>query len=80
MKSSPATVKPGYVIRNGERLTDPTIAEDPDYDMKIYGGEPLKHDHGSYPVGVLLAGPADLPGRVPAGMGETRPSRCRQTA
>ena len=49
MQSSPITIKPGYVIRNGERLADPTIAEDPDYDMKIYGGEPLKHAHGSYP-------------------------------
>ena len=56
LKSSPATVSPGYVIRNGERLTDPTIAEDPDYDMKIFNGEPLKHAHGSYPSEFYLQG------------------------
>ena len=48
MQSSPVTVKPGYVIRNGVRLAEPFIAEDPDYDMKIYHGEPIKHAHGSY--------------------------------
>ncbi len=56
MRSSPATVSPGYVIRNDERLADPTIAEDPDYDMKIFNGEPLKHAHGSYPSEFYLQG------------------------
>ena len=48
MKSSPVTVRPGYVVRNGVRLAEPFIAEDPDYDMKIYHGEPIKHAHGPY--------------------------------
>lgn len=52
MKSSPVTVQPGYTIRNGERLSQPFIAEDPDYDMKIFQGKPLKHEfdpmHGEY--------------------------------
>ena len=39
------TVTPGYNIRNGEKLAEPFIAEDPDYDMKIYHGEPIKHEH-----------------------------------
>ncbi len=47
-KDIPVTVTPGYNIRNGERLAEPFIAEDPDYDMKIYNGEPLKHEHGPY--------------------------------
>ena len=38
-------VTPGYNIRNGEKLAEPFIAEDPDYDMKIYKGEPLKHEN-----------------------------------
>jgi signal peptidase I len=42
--SATATVKivPGYVTRNGVRLNEPFVAEDPDYDMKIFNGEPLK--------------------------------------
>jgi signal peptidase I len=47
-KDIPVTVHPGYNIRNGVRLAEPFIAEDPDYDMKIYQGEPLKHEHGPY--------------------------------
>ena len=47
-KDVPVTVTPGYNIRNGEKLVEPFIAEDPDYDMKIYHGEPLKHEHGPY--------------------------------
>jgi signal peptidase I len=35
-------VHPGYVIRNGVRLNEPYIAEDPDYDMQLYHGQPLK--------------------------------------
>ncbi|MBV9849907.1 MAG: signal peptidase I [Armatimonadetes bacterium] len=41
----PVTVRPGVVIRNGQTLDEPFIAEDPDYDMQIYQGEPLKHDY-----------------------------------
>jgi signal peptidase I len=47
-KDMPVTVRPGYTIRNGEKLDEPFIAEDPDYDMKIYHGEPLKHEYGPY--------------------------------
>ena len=44
MAHSPVTVTPGYNIRNGVKLDEPFIAEDPDYDMKIYHGEPVKHE------------------------------------
>jgi signal peptidase I len=47
-KDSPVTVQPGYNIRNGQKLDEPFIAEDPDYDMKIFHGEPIKHEHGPY--------------------------------
>ena len=47
-KDVPVTIKPGYTIRNGEKLDEPFIAEDPDYDMKIIDGEPLKHLFGPY--------------------------------
>jgi signal peptidase I len=36
------TIKPGYLMRNDQRLTEPFIAEDPDYDLQIYHGQPLK--------------------------------------
>ncbi len=42
-KSLPVTIRPGYTVRNGEKLDEPFVAEDPDYDMRIYDGEPLKH-------------------------------------
>ena len=42
-KDLPVVIKPGYTVRNGQKLDEPFIAEDPDYDMKISGGEPLKH-------------------------------------
>ena len=42
-KDLPVTIRPGYTVRNGQKLDEPFIAEDPDYDMKIYGGQPLKH-------------------------------------
>ena len=35
-------VEPGYVIRNGQHLNEPYTAEDPDYDLQIYHGQPLK--------------------------------------
>ncbi|MGI4792082.1 MAG: signal peptidase I [Janthinobacterium lividum] len=47
-KDMPVSIRPGYTIRNGEKLDEPFIAEDPDYDMKIYQGEPLKHEYGPY--------------------------------
>jgi len=46
-KDLPVTVHPGYNIRNGQKLNEPFIAEDPDYDMKIYHGYPIKHEHGN---------------------------------
>jgi len=33
--SANITISPGYVIRNGKRLVEPYIAEDPDYNLKI---------------------------------------------
>ena len=45
MPHAQVTVSPGYNIRNGKKLAEPFIAEDPDYDMKIYHGEPVKHEH-----------------------------------
>ena len=47
-KDIPVTIRPGYTLRNGEKLDEPFIAEDPDYDMKIFHGEPLKHEYGPY--------------------------------
>jgi signal peptidase I len=44
MPHAALTVRPGYNIRNGVKLAEPFIAEDPDYDMKIYHGEPVKHE------------------------------------
>lgn len=46
-KDLPVEFHPGYNIRNGQKLDEPFIAEDPDYDMKIYKGYPLKHEHGN---------------------------------
>jgi len=48
--NSPAArvqVKPGYVSINGKKLDEPYTAEDPDYDLKLVDGKPLKYDHGS---------------------------------
>jgi signal peptidase I len=41
----PVQIRPGEVIRNGKVLSEPFIAEDPDYDLIISHGEPLKHDY-----------------------------------
>lgn len=38
-------VIPGYTMRNGVRLNEPFTAEDPDYDLQIYDGRPLKHQY-----------------------------------
>lgn len=45
-KDIPVTVHPGYIIRNGQKLDEPFAAEDPDYDMIIFHGKPLKHEYG----------------------------------
>jgi len=42
--SAPVQVVPGQTIINGKVLDEPFIAEDPDYDLKIYKGESLKND------------------------------------
>lgn len=47
-KDLPVTIRPGYTVRNGEKLDEPFIAEDPDYDMRMYDGEPLKHLYGPF--------------------------------
>lgn len=39
-------IHPGYVVRNGVRLVEPYIAEDPDYDLKIVGGHALLSEPG----------------------------------
>jgi signal peptidase I len=79
------TVIPGYTERNGRRVPDSYVAEDPDYDMKLYQGQPLKADYANNQY--LLDGtPIDKteydkdnqspPGPVPAGhffmMGDNR--------
>jgi signal peptidase I len=46
MAHAPVAVRPGYVVRNGQRLAEPFTAEDPDYDLKLFEGQPLKHEHG----------------------------------
>jgi signal peptidase I len=45
------TIIPGYNIRNGQKLSEPFIAEDPDYDLQFYHGLPLKHmiDSDAFP-------------------------------
>jgi len=40
----PIEIFPGYVTRNGVKLSEPYIAEDPDYDLKLYHGESLIRD------------------------------------
>lgn len=35
-------ITPGYLMRNGKILNEPFTAEDPDYNLKIYNGQPLK--------------------------------------
>ncbi len=45
MAHVPVTIVPGCNIRNGVKLAEPFIAEDPDYDYKFVHGQPLKHDY-----------------------------------
>ena len=40
----PITIVPGYVERNGQRIDEPYIAEDPEYDLKVYDGQSLIRD------------------------------------
>ncbi|MDR3709280.1 MAG: signal peptidase I [Capsulimonadaceae bacterium] len=40
----PIEIDPGYVVRNGKRLNEPYIAEDPEYDLKVVNGESLIRD------------------------------------
>jgi signal peptidase I len=42
--NAPVTITQGYTTRNGARVPDSTTAEDPDYDMQLYQGEPLRYD------------------------------------
>ncbi len=46
MPHADVVIKPGYVLCNGQKLDEPFLGEDPDYDMKIYQGQPLKRTHG----------------------------------
>ena len=46
VESAAVSVHPGIVILNGVTLSEPFIAEDPDYDLKIYQGQSLKYDYG----------------------------------
>ena len=46
MPDSAIRVVPGYLLRNGQTVQEPFVGEDPDYDMKIYHGQPLKRTHG----------------------------------
>ena len=79
------TISPGYVIRNGVRLNEPYIAEDPDYDLKLTSdGRVLRTDSdgttlvGGQPVDPLqeVALMKAPPGKVPPGevivMGDNR--------
>ncbi len=47
-KDLPVTIRPGYTVRNGVRLDEPFVAEDADYDMRMFDGEPLKHVYGPF--------------------------------
>lgn len=40
----PITIYPGYVVRNGVKLVEPYIAEDPDYDLKLTAAGSLIRD------------------------------------
>lgn len=46
MPHAAVRVTPGYVLRNGQKLAEPFTAEDPDYDLKMWQGKPLKQAHG----------------------------------
>lgn len=67
-KDLPVTIRPGYTLRNGQKLDEPFIAEDPDYDMKIYDGQPLKHVY-SQGDEYRLAGQGIMPSQYQAHAG-----------
>lgn len=80
MPGAAVRVFPGYNIRNSKRLPEPFIAEDPDYDMQIYQGQPLKHLHNpsglpdEYELSGMAISPAEyardaahLPEAIPSG-------------
>jgi signal peptidase I len=46
MPEGVVTIHPGYTTRNGQRMAANFAAEDPDYDLQIFQGRPLKHDFG----------------------------------
>lgn len=62
VESFAISIHPGIVILNDVTLTEPFIAEDPDYDLKIYEGQSLKHDYGDM-EGWLLNGQSISQGR-----------------
>ena len=71
----PVQVTPGYTVRNGVRLNEPFIAEDPDYDLQLYKGQSLKADNDHYRLNGVPITPDDYakdrqspPGAVPKGM------------
>ena len=39
-------VSPGCLLRGGVKIAEPFTAEDPDYDLKMFDGKPLKQAHG----------------------------------
>ncbi|HEX5322296.1 MAG TPA: signal peptidase I, partial [Capsulimonadaceae bacterium] len=45
--ASAVQIHPGYTLRNGVKLDEPYIAEDPDYDLKIVDGQSVLDDPSS---------------------------------
>jgi signal peptidase I len=80
------SVSPGYVLRNGKKLDEPYIAEDPDYDLKLAanGDVVLRDPDGIHVNGALnIDDPQEIvrlekapPAKVPQGdiivMGDNR--------
>lgn len=46
MPHAAVRVAPGYLLRGGRKISEPFVCEDPDYDLKIFNGKPLKRAHG----------------------------------
>jgi signal peptidase I len=84
---APTTISPGYVIRNGQRLNEPYIAEDPDYSLQLAPDGSVVLNDPSEPGGVRVNGEIPdvdfihkyykaRPGQVPPGdvivMGDNR--------
>jgi signal peptidase I len=78
------TFSPGYVVRNGQRLDEPYIAEDPDYNLRLAqnGDVVISSDAGTLVNGYipdvtqLIHDDMAPPGRIPPGevmvMGDNR--------